>query len=135
MTFSQIIVLTSAQKISVGQINNRVIYLAPEISYSEYAQHGALDHITTMMQGIESIDFLVVDGVLIQSVTQPLVQMILYSTIWFDISTGSTFIAHSDDGFIQKAFYELGKVNCFIFYSPYYLYLYLIRNLKIAFPP
>lgn len=63
-----------------------------------------------MMQGIESIDFLVVDNVLVQGVTHPLLQMILHSTIWFDVSTGSTFIAHSDDGLIHKAFYQLGKV-------------------------
>lgn len=76
-----------------------------------YTQPGAMNHIKTMMEGIESMDFLVVDGVLLSNVLSPLVDTLLLSTFWFDISTGNTFISHSDNGLIQKSFHQIGKVN------------------------
>lgn len=74
-----------------------------------------MNHISKMMEGIESMDFLVVDGVLLSNVISPLVEILLSSTYWFDISTGNTFISHSDDGLIHKAFHQIGKV-CIYFY-------------------
>jgi hypothetical protein len=107
----QVIALTSAQRITAGQINNRVLYLAPETTFPEYTQIGAMNHISTMMQGIDNMDFLVVDGILLANVIPALVDMALQSTIWFDVSTGNSFIAHSDDGLVQSAFHQLGKVS------------------------
>lgn len=105
------VALTSAQRITVEHVNNRVIYLAPERTFPEYTQIGAMNHISTMMQGIDNMDFLVVDGILLTNVIPELVNMILQSTIWFDVSTGNSFIAHSDDGLVQPAFHQLGKVS------------------------
>jgi hypothetical protein len=117
-----VIVLTSAQRLIAGQINNRVIHLAEEVRFPEYTQLGAMSHISTMMQGIDSMDFLVVDGVLLPTVLPSLLGMALQSTIWFDVSTGNSFISHSDDGLVQSAFHQLGKVNS--------LYLSLLTSLS-----
>ena len=70
-----------------------------------------MNHISKMMEGIESMDFLVVDGVLLSSVISSLVDTLLSSTFWFDISTGNTFISHSDDGLVHKSFHQIGKVS------------------------
>ncbi len=107
----QVIVLTSAQKVYGTTVNGRVVHLSSEITHPTYTQIGALDHIGTMMKGIESMDFLVVDGILLPKVIPSLIGILLMSTIWFDLSTGNTFVTHSDDGLIYKPFHQLGKVR------------------------
>mmetsp|Transcript_25503 Transcript_25503/g.37637 ORF Transcript_25503/g.37637 Transcript_25503/m.37637 type:complete len:1617 (-) Transcript_25503:131-4981(-) len=106
---SSVMSLNSHQRDMVSSIFNRAVYVAEDTHLAVYAEPGALDYIKSVVRGIDSVDFFVIDGVLVSEALSQLADLLLSSTIWFDVANGFAFAAHSDDGLAQSSFHELGQ--------------------------
>jgi hypothetical protein len=89
---------------------NRAIHIVNyDIEYESFVHIGAIKHLQAMSNELLTNDFIVVDVILIEKTLEMLSKMLLSSTIWYDVTNGNSFVAHSDDGLIHQSFANLAQ--------------------------
>ncbi len=64
-----------------------------------------------LLAHIDELDYIVTDSVIDDKSRHKISDLLLLSTVWFDVTNGRAFVAHSDDGLSSPIFNDLGLVN------------------------
>lgn len=112
-TASQMMRLIPKEAIEAKGTLNRAIYISPDETWlnpSEFIFQGALNKMKNAGQALAENDFLVLDVILQKQTLAALSDLLLRSTIWFDVSNGISFVSHCNDGLVHPSFGILAKL-------------------------
>jgi len=91
---------------------NKVIHLAKEpTDIPTFTNAGAMQQLSLVSKELLSSDYIVMDVVLEHRAAKVLSEMLLSSTVWFDVTNGRSFVSHANDGLVHDAFLTLSKVR------------------------
>jgi hypothetical protein len=81
------------------QVVNRVIHQQTNfLNSTELFYWRALSQLSAVSTRTKDADYFVFDNLLRESAAKDLLILLLYSTIWFDVSNGYALFSHYDDG-------------------------------------
>lgn len=115
---SQLIQLNHKDYATIGGSLNRAVRVAPDSVIPTLIPDVALQQLDTVAEQLAEHDFIVFDDILTEAALQLLSDMLLQSTIWFDLTNGMAFVAHHDDGLPQSAFRDLATLLAAALSSP-----------------
>jgi hypothetical protein len=101
---------------------NRAVFLSEEDADLEALTHrGAISYLQDIASTADAdrSDFMVVDVLLKEEALSRMGAALLASTVWFDVTNGICFVAHSDDGLVLPSVGVLAQV------SPHCLWIFL----------
>eukprot|EP01041_Mallomonas_annulata_P001798 gene1798-3489_t len=102
--------LTSDQVQYIDGEINKALFISNEHILSTFTHTGAMNKLRGLLQNeFKSNDFIVLDTILENKAGLMLTALLSTSTMWFDVTNGNSFAAHSDDGLIHDSFYRLSQ--------------------------
>jgi hypothetical protein len=93
---------------------NRAVYVSEEDADLEALTHrGAISYLQGVATTVDAdrSDFMVVDVLLKEEALNRAGAALLASTVWFDVTNGICFVAHSDDGLVLPSIRVIAQVS------------------------
>lgn len=90
---------------------NRLVHLSDDrhISTTSLVHLGAMRYLQSVSVQLMQNDFLVVDVIMQPTALRQLSEVLLGSTVWFDVTNGASFVSHYDDGLVFESISSVVK--------------------------
>ncbi len=105
--------MSSSIYASVSSVLNKVNYIKKDVIVKRCAISEAVTHVPHAFKQVinENADYTIFDFILYPEILQLMSDMLLMSTIWFDVTNSRSFVSHFDDGLAHSPFHVLGQVH------------------------
>ena len=85
------------------------LFLSADSKVTNICHQKALENMELAVLELERNDFAVVDIILESKAAKEMTDILLTSTIWYDLTKGNAFAAHPDDGLVHSVFTKFSQ--------------------------